>query len=344
MTKVYKYFFFLTISIFLVIIITLTFNSNLRRTTLGYMVSGYKLYMLISIQNDLKNQNLKLKSVEKKISKYIENSKKIASGKSSLLIGINDAISLVESSIVDEKDFGIFEDVLLKVVKLDPTLFNARVLLAKSLLANKKYDDAKKQILQAIDLSALNHENYRILAKIEKKIKEEINLSKICSDYHKANLGGNKLRYKDTIFTGFNLNKFSIKFPNFNNESQEIDLYNFSGINLNEFSNYEIIPKESLSFKNFDLYFNFPPGTILEIKEITLYSNLGNFKILEKDIFITSKNTFFLNNDKANKIIFTKMDNEIINIYLPKNYENILKMQINMKISKADISNYLCDF
>ena len=38
------------------------------------------------------------------------------------------------------------------------------------------------------------------------------------------------------------------------------------------------------------------------------------------------------------------MDNEIINIYLPKNYENILKMQINMKISKADISNYLCDF
>ena len=64
-----------------------------------------------------------------------------------------------------------------------------------------------------------------------------------------ANLGGNKLRYKDTIFTGFNLNKFSIKFPNFNNESQEIDFYNFSGINLNEFSNYEIIPKESLSLK-----------------------------------------------------------------------------------------------
>ena len=100
----------------------------------------------------------------------------------------------------------------------------------------------------------------------------------------------------------------------------------------------------SMRFFDFDLYFNFPPGTILEIKEITLYSNLGNFKILEKDIFITSKNTFFLNNNKANKIIFTKMDNEIINIFLPKNYENILKMQINMKISKADISNYLCDF
>ena len=81
MTKVYKYFFFLTISIFLVIIITLTFNSNLRRTTLGYMVSGYKLYMLISIQNDLKNQNLKLKSVEKKYQNILKIQKKLLVGK-----------------------------------------------------------------------------------------------------------------------------------------------------------------------------------------------------------------------------------------------------------------------
>lgn len=343
MTKIYKFFFFLIIFLFLIIIISLTFNSNLRRTSLGYMISGYKLYMLVSIQSDLKKENLKLKSVEKKISKYIKNSKKIANGKSSLLIGIYDAINLVESSIINEKDFGIFENVLFEVVKLDPTLFNARVLLAKSLLANKKYEDAKKQILKAIDLNSLNHENYRILVRIEKNINRENNLSKICADYNKANLGGTKLRYKDSIFTGFNLNKFSIKFSNLNEESQN-DLYNFSGINLNEYSNYEIIPKESLNFNNFNLYFNFPPGTILEIKEIKLYSSLENFKIPENDIFATSKNAFFLNSHKAKQIIFTKLDNEIINISLSKDYKNIEKMEINMKISKADITNQVCDY
>ena len=64
MTKIYKYF-FLVILLFLTIVITLSFNSNLRRTTMGYLISGYKLYMLVSVQSDLKNKNVNLKSVEK---------------------------------------------------------------------------------------------------------------------------------------------------------------------------------------------------------------------------------------------------------------------------------------
>ena len=60
MSKIYKYFFYLTISIIIVSLITLSFNSNLRRTTLSYLLSAYKIYMLVSIQSDLKTSNLNL--------------------------------------------------------------------------------------------------------------------------------------------------------------------------------------------------------------------------------------------------------------------------------------------
>lgn len=343
MTKIYKYFFFLIILSFLTIVITLSFNSNLRRATMGYLISGYKLYMLVSVQSDLKNKNINLKSVERKLFKYINNSKKIAQGKSTLLIGIYDVINLVESSILNSKDFGIFEEVLLQVVELDPTLFKGRVFLAKSFLANKKYSEARKQILKAIELNSLDHDNYRILIQIDKKINENENFFQICRNYHDVNLGGEKLRYKNTIFTGFNLNKFSIKFLDLNKDEQLNEMLTFSGINLNEYSNYEIIPNESLNIENFNLYFNFPPGTILEIKEIKLYSSSKSFTIFEEDLFISSKNSFFLSEYNPKKIIFTKLDNETININLSEKFNNIEKMVINMRVTKANLTNKKCN-
>ena len=86
--KIYKYFFYSFISLFVLIIVTLTFNSELRRQFFTYGISAYKLYMMISIQSDLKKDNLKLDYAEKKISKFLDNSNRIANGKSRLLIGI----------------------------------------------------------------------------------------------------------------------------------------------------------------------------------------------------------------------------------------------------------------
>lgn len=342
MNKFYKYFFFLFIFVLLSILITLSLNSNLRRTGLSYIINGYKLYMLVSIQRDLKTQNLNLKSAEKKISKYLNSSKKIANGKSSLLIGIYDVLNLVETSIIHEDDFSIFEDVLAEVVKIDPSLYNARLLYAKSLLANRKKDEAKKQILQALKLNSLDHEAYRILIKIDNSDLIQNNYQEICTKYQNSNLGGSKARYKNMIFSGFNLNKFSLNFNLKNNKDKNLDLYTVSGVNLNNYSNYEIIPKEKLNFNALNLHFNFPPGSILEIKKIKLFSELENFEIEEKDIFITSKNSFFLNFQNTKKIIFTKLDNEIINLNLNKNYNNIEKVELLMRLSKTELSNKIC--
>jgi len=342
MSKIYKYFFYLTISIIIVSLITLSFNSNLRRTTLSYLLSAYKIYMLVSIQSDLKTSNLNLISAEKKISKYLKNSKIIANGKSSLLIGIYDSINLIEKSIVRDKDFGIFENVLKEIVIIDPTLFKARVLLAKSLMSNKKFGEAKEQIKKALEINPLNHESYRILINLENNKKKV--WKNICKEYLNVNLGGSKARYKNMIFTGYNINKFAVMLnPSVSDNDYQNELYTLSGINLNEFSDYEVIPTKQINLRKLNIYFSFLPGTILEVKEIKLYSEIKDYVISEKDVFITSKNTFFLNQDEAKKIIFTQLDNEIINIDLLSIFEKIEKIELVMKVTKSSLTNKICN-
>ena len=342
MSKIYKYFFYLTISIIIVSLITLSFNSNLRRTTLSYLLSAYKIYMLVSIQSDLKTSNLNLISAEKKISKYLKNSKIIANGKSSLLIGIYDSINLIEKSIVRDKDFGIFENVLKEIVIIDPTLFKARVLLAKSLMSNKKFGEAKEQIKKALEINPLNHESYRILINLENNKKKV--WKNICKEYLNVNLGGSKARYKNMIFTGYNINKFAVMLnPSVSDNDYQNELYTLSGINLNEFSDYEVIPTKQINLRKLNIYFSFLPRTILEVKEIKLYSEIKDYVISEKDVFITSKNTFFLNQDEAKKIIFTQLDNEIINIDLLSIFEKIEKIELVMKVTKSSLTNKICN-
>ena len=79
MAKFYKYFFFLFLFLILSTLITLSLNSNLRRTSLNYIVSGYKLYMFISIQSDLKTKPKSNLCREK--FQIIQQFKEIANGK-----------------------------------------------------------------------------------------------------------------------------------------------------------------------------------------------------------------------------------------------------------------------
>jgi hypothetical protein len=343
MSKVYKYFFYLTLSLLLSILITLSFNSNLRRSSLNYFLNAYKVYMLVSIQSDLKKEKLNIDSAVNKISNYINTSKKIAYGKSSLLIGISDTINIIETSVINENDYGKFEEVLKEIVKMDETLFNARISLAKSLFANGKINEAKKEANKALQINPLDDQIYRLLIQINLKENNNIELQNICKNYLYSNLGGKKKRYQNTFFTGFNLNKFSVQLNSSKEKKFSKSVYLINGINLNEFSSYEIVPIEPQNLNNLRLLFNFPPGTLLQIDTITLFSKEEEIKVDEKDIVITSRNSFFLNQKKENIIFFSKYDNEIINLNFSKNYLDIEKISINMKVFKSKLMNNFCE-
>ena len=65
LNKFYKYFFYLFITIIITASLLVTFNSNIRSNLLGTLVSGYKVYMLASIQSDLKRDKTNVKNVKK---------------------------------------------------------------------------------------------------------------------------------------------------------------------------------------------------------------------------------------------------------------------------------------
>ena len=70
--KFYKYFFYLFIIIIITASLLVTFNSNIRSNILGSLVSGYKVYMLASIQSDLKQHKTNVDNTKKKLLKFID--------------------------------------------------------------------------------------------------------------------------------------------------------------------------------------------------------------------------------------------------------------------------------
>ena len=164
--KIYKYFFyivFLTIFLFLA---TITFNSDLRRFFLHSSINAYKIYMVVSIQGDLKKDIPDIVSANNKLLKFINFSKKLANGKSKLLIGIYDVADLTQSKIINESDYGKLEEAFSEIVELDPLFFNARVWYAKSLISNQKKKEAIEQLNEAVKMNPLDDEAYRVLMKL----------------------------------------------------------------------------------------------------------------------------------------------------------------------------------
>ena len=344
MNKIYKYFFYSFLLLIFLSITVLTFNSDLRRFFLHYALNSYKVYMIVSVQSDLKQDVPDLNSAKKKILGFINTSKKVANGKSKLLIGIYDSTNLVQSRIINSQDFGKLEEVFRELVKMDPLLFKAKVWYAKSLIANQKNSEAITQLNDALKLNPLDVETYKILIKLASNENNQKLAKSYCNKYLSSNLGGEKKRYRNTIFTGSNINKFGVQFNPSSEDLKENknEIYTYSGINLGEMSQYEIIPSKSSDLKSINLLFSFVPGTKLEIKNVQLLSNEKKYNIKYSEIFATAKHSFFLKSDNSDFIIFTQNDDEIINLKFNKIFKNIDKILLEMKVERLDIANNYC--
>lgn len=340
LNKIYKYFFYFIFFFAFSVICLLIFNSNIRHKTLNLALNGYKVYMIVSIQTEIKGAEPDYENINKKLLNFIKISKKISSGESKLLIGIYDATNLVQSSIVEFNDFGKLEKSLFELSKLDPNLYEAKVWYASSLYANNKIDLAIQQLKEAIKISSLDADAYRLILKIFSQNSNNINFDTFCKDYLNTEFGGKQKRYQATKFSGFNINKFALKFNSFNDASNNV--YIHDGININMNNDYEIIPEKAVDINSIDLIFTISPGTSLEINKLKLFSRNETFEIEEKDLIITSNNAFFINETNLKKILFTSANNQIINLN-PKNfYKNIDKIIISLKLQKLDLSNKNC--
>ena len=339
--KIYKYFFYFFISLFFLLLVSTTFNSKLRHTGLHYLLNSYKVYMNVSIQAPLKVKGQDLFAARDKLLGFIKFSKKFSKGKNKLIVGLYDTANLVQSSITNEQDYGIFEEVFFEIVLLDPSLYEARTWYAKSLYANNKIKESFVQLNKAIEISPLDASPFRLAIKIATEQKNFDLVHSYCSRYIEAEFGGKMKRYTSTLHSGFNLNKFGVSFDTTNKDLDQ-NIYIFSGINLGSFDLHEVVPENSKNFNSLKLFFTFIPGTTLEIKNLIIHSDNEIYTIKEEDLIITANNAHFLERENLNLIIFTEENNEIVNLNLKKEYKNVEKILIEMRVSKLDILNLNC--
>ena len=199
-------------------------------------IAAFSLYNIISIQAHLKRVN-DIEGASNKLLNYIEFSKKIANGKSRLLLGIYDATKLVESKASTKQDYLILEKVFKALVDIDPSLYEARVWLAKSYYYKKQNNDSLLQIDKAIEISPAQDKPYRIGLKIAREEGDEELFRFYCEKYKNSTFGGNVPRYKESFFGGNVITKIGLEFYPRENGNQKI--YTHSGIILNDYFNYE---------------------------------------------------------------------------------------------------------
>lgn len=338
MQKIHKYFFYLFFFVFFTIIIFVTFNSKFRAQTLHYLINSYKVYMIVSVQAQLKSENRDLLSIEKKLLNFINFSNKFSNGKNKLLIGIYDAANLVQKSLNHNQDFSFFEKSFSEIVKLDSELYEAKLWYAKALYANNKIDEAFYQINKAIELSSLDDKPYRLAIEMAAEQKKTKLKNFYCSKYSTSELGGKQKRYTSTLHSGFNINKFGISF-----NSNDKNIYTSTGIDLGKYNIYEIIPEQSKDIDSLKLFFTFLPGTSVDLKKITFQSGATTTIVDQKGMEITSNSSFFLNTSLQKTIIFTEENDEIIKIHFKQKYKNVDKVLIEMRVKKLDITNIDCE-
>ena len=343
LNKFYKYFFYLFITIIITASLLVTFNSNIRSNLLGTLVSGYKVYMLASIQSDLKRDKTNVKNVKKKLLKFINHNNLLANGKSKILIGIYDATRLAQSKL-NKYEYIKLEEVFRKLTEIDPNLYEANLWYAKSLYYKKEYQKSLKIIDKSLNISPANHDFYRLGIILAKEINNNDLAKKYCEQYYTNQFGGKESRYKSTFFNGFDLNNFAISFNNL--EAQNVTKekkYIHSGISLNKYAKYEIIPSKPTDANGLSIFLSLMKGLGVEIKKVDIYSEKTINTQEDKDLFIASNNSFSLNKNNKKIIIMTSEDDEIINLTFSKKYLNIDKIVIQMKIFKLDLNNASCD-
>ena len=332
--KFVKYFIIFTILFLFGIVTFLTFDSDFRRYLFSRTISAYKLYQITALQPYLKGDDIE--GASKQLLKYIKLSEKVANGKSILLYGIYDSAKLVESKATSKKDYLNLEKVFEKLIEQDPSLYEAQVWLAKS-NSHKNFEKALKHINKAIEISPAQDSAYRVAIKIAQE-KEDKNLANFyCNKYKNSKFGGTLPRYTRSYFGGNVITKMAVEFLP---EEESPNFYTHSGLQLNNFDDYEFTPIKPLDIDGFRIYLSFLPGIRIDLSEILVVSSDLSKKIPISNISVTSKSAY-IENDYDEKLSFLIMNesDEVLRIKFENKIKSLNKIKLKMKISKLDLTN-----
>lgn len=325
---IYTIIFFL-LAVFLSLTV-LTFNSDLRRNLMYKAIGFVNLYNYIIIRGDINNRDFE--SASEKILRYINLSQKISKGKNRMLQGIYDITELTSSKTYTQKEFNQMEKVYVEIDKITQDIYMNHVWLARSL----KDNNLEKSIFhlnKAINLMKSDESAYRELISIYFSNSADKNLINIyCDNYFKEHEGSLKSRNYKNFFN--DNQKFSIIL----NDNFE-KAYTKNLESLENFNNYEFFFEDVKNINKLSIVHNFFSGSKLSIRNIILENNLLNE--IEFDNLNYNSNSNYILSSKNDQMVFLSTNNQdqILNFYLNKEYENISKISLVLSLKKLGLAN-----
>ena len=303
---------------------------------MGLPIGLINNYYSITIRQNLISGTSSVNDVINKIDQQIKVTDFITTeSKNTFTDNIYENLYKVEEYVNFDRDKENFSKVVKKLIDKDPNLYHALIWDAK-LMSYKKLE--KKKIINkinfAIDLSPASQEAYRFILDYTKKNDDKRLFNFYCKKYHTSILGGKKNKER-SLFDGSSLTRFGIQVGN---QIDEIILN--EGINLNEDQDYIFILRKPLDIANLQILSNFLPGTSINIKSFEL-TNINDEELIIplEDIYLSSKNSFFIEDQNSIKILVTSYYDEKIKIKLSKLYKNIVQIKIKINFSKANLTS-----
>jgi hypothetical protein len=321
--------------VFFLITTILAFNADIRRHLFTRIIPAYNLYQIISISQYLRIKNFS--TIADRLISYIDLAKSVSSGKSQMLLGVYDAVSLAASKATTQSDFNELEKVFYELVEMDPDMYKARVWLARS-ISDTSYKIAFQHINKAIEISPVQDSAYREAIRISQNINDSQLASQYCNKYIKSQFGGELPRNYRNFFGGTSIRNFSIELPLANKESI---FYPNAGIQLDKNLGYEFIPIKPVDIDRINLFFSFPAGTVAKIKEVSFYSKSGIKTIPAVDFTVSSSSAYILNENKDGlTMLLGGKEDEVVRFRHRSTVHSVAKIVITIDFSRLPLGNY----
>ena len=329
------------ILITLILILSLSFfiiNPEFRRTIMTYVFVTHDYYQLKTLTREIQQRDFN--GASKKLLRYINISKKLTRDSSYMITGIYNAAETVLDRAILQDDFNKLEKFLEELVKIEPDAYKPNVWLARA-YSDNKIEESIALLDKAISVSPSQEDAYRELLRIAQFYNVKNIIKKYCKSYPNSQLGGHRTPNHSSLFNSNNLRRFALKV------NDENFFYTNDGITLSNLQNYEFFLNNKINISNLDLFFSLLPGIKLEIKKIEFISGDKKNVIPKNKLFLTSRNSYFVNNSSSITIFFTKLSDEVIRINFAKEFfiankpmfSNIEKINFIMDFSKLNLSN-----
>ena len=329
-----KFFLLFLLGVIFLVVSYLAINADMRRYVFTRIVPAYNLYQIVSIRQHVRSRDFPV--VADKLISYIDLAKKFSSGKSQMLLGVYDAVDLAASKAITQDDFNELENVFNELVNIDPSLYKARVWLARS-ISDSSYEDALKHIDKAIEISPVQDIAYREAIRISQKTNNVQLARQYCTRYLKSQFGGELPRNYRNFFGGTSIRNFSIQLTP---STEGNKFYLNSGIQLDDDIEYEFIPVKPVDINGMNLLFSLPSGTIAKISNISFYSNKGVKVIPAVEFSVSSSDAYILEGEENKlKLLLGENDEEIIRLRYKSSIYSVSKIVVKINFSRLPFSN-----